>query len=96
MWQIGFLAYAGTCPDSPGMVAIREVLRASGYVDVRSTEQVDGAFAAVLAQRAEALFVYPLPIGPSDRKSIARFAIKNRLPTVAISPHYVPDGLLLI
>jgi putative ABC transport system substrate-binding protein len=90
-------------PTNPGQTLLDEQMDAAAKVlalalqriDVRSTAQLDGAFAATLAQRAEALFVYPLPVGPSDRKSIARFAIKNRLPTVAISPHYVPDGLLV-
>src|SRR5262245_49764276 len=36
MYRIGFLAYAGACPDSPGMVAIRQALRASGYVEGRN------------------------------------------------------------
>lgn len=66
-------------PTNPGQTLLDEQMDAAAKVlaialqriDVRSTAQFDGAFAAVLAQRAEALFVYPLPIGPSDRKSIA-------------------------
>jgi putative ABC transport system substrate-binding protein len=63
--------------------------------DVRSAAKLEGAFAAALEQRMEALFLYPLPIAPPDRQRIVQFGIKNRLPTVAISPHYVEEGMLV-
>jgi putative ABC transport system substrate-binding protein len=52
-------------------------------VDVRSAGNLDAAFAAVPRQRAEALYVYPLPIPLLDAQRIAQFAIKSRLPTMA-------------
>jgi putative ABC transport system substrate-binding protein len=41
------------------------------------------------------LFVYPLPIGIPDRQRIAEFGIKNRLPTVGITPPYIEAGMLV-
>jgi putative ABC transport system substrate-binding protein len=64
-------------------------------VDVRSAAKLEGAFAATLEQRMEALFVYPLPIAPADRQRIVQFGIKNRLPTMVISPPYAKEGMLV-
>jgi ABC-type uncharacterized transport system substrate-binding protein len=90
-------------PTNPGQTLLDEQMDAAAKIlaltlqrtDVRSAAKLDGAFAAAMAQRVEALFVYPLPISSPDRQRIAQFAIKNRWPTVAISPHYVPDGILV-
>jgi len=64
-------------------------------VDVRSAANLDAAFAAALRQRAEALFVYPLPIAFLDFQRIAQFAIKYRLPTIAIIPQRAREGILM-
>ena len=64
-------------------------------VDVRTAANLDAAFAAALRQRAEALFVHPLPIALLDLQRIAQFAIKNRLPTIAIIPRQAREGLLM-
>jgi ABC-type uncharacterized transport system substrate-binding protein len=91
-------------PTNPGQTLLDEHMDAAASTmgitlrrtDVRSAVKLDGAFAAALEQHVEALFVYPLPIAPTDRQRIAQFAIKNRLPTVAISPHYIQDGMLVV
>ena len=64
-------------------------------VDVRSVANLDAAFAAALRQRVEALFVYPLPIASLDERRIAEFAIRNRLPTIAVVPRFVEAGMLM-
>jgi putative ABC transport system substrate-binding protein len=65
-------------------------------IDVRTAANLDAAFAAALRQREEALVVYPLPIPLLDVQRIAQFAIKNRLPTIAILlPQNVREGLLM-
>ena len=65
-------------------------------VDVRTAADLDAAFAAAVRQREEALFVYALPIPLLDVQRIAQFAIKNRLPTMAILlPQNVREGLLM-
>jgi putative tryptophan/tyrosine transport system substrate-binding protein len=64
-------------------------------VDVRTAANLDAAFAAALRQRAEALYVYPLSIPLLDLQRIAQFAIKNRLPTLALLPQNVREGMLM-
>jgi len=77
------------------LVAAAKILGVSTqHVDVRGSADLETALAAVLKQRAHALFVYPLPITPRDSQRLAEFAVKNRLP--ATTPHqpYVRAGLL--
>jgi ABC-type uncharacterized transport system substrate-binding protein len=64
-------------------------------IDVRTAANLDAAFAAALSQRAEALFVHPLPIALRDVQRIAQFAIRNRLPTMALFPQFVREGMLM-
>jgi putative ABC transport system substrate-binding protein len=64
-------------------------------MDVRSAATLDDAIATALKQRVEALFVYPLPIPPSDRQKIVEFGIKNRLPMTTILRPYAEDGMLM-
>jgi putative ABC transport system substrate-binding protein len=64
-------------------------------VDVRTAANLDAAFAAALRQREEALFVHPLPIALLDVQRIAQFAIKNRLPTIALYAQNVREGMLM-
>jgi putative ABC transport system substrate-binding protein len=63
-------------------------------VDVRTAANLDAAFSAALRQRAEALFVYPLPIALRVQR-IAEFAIENRLPTIVIFPQMAREGVLM-
>jgi putative tryptophan/tyrosine transport system substrate-binding protein len=62
--------------------------------DVRTAANLDGAFATAV-DRIDALSVYPLPIEPAERQRIVQFAIKHRLPTVAISSPCAHDGMLV-
>ncbi len=65
-------------------------------IDVLTPAALDGAFAAALRQRAQALFVQPLSIGPPDVQRIAEFAVKNRLPTMTFHTPYLRAGLLML
>jgi len=88
---------------NPGQTHLDEELDAAAKLlgitlqrtDIRSSAGLSGAFTAALEQRAQALFVYPLPIGIPDRQRIAEFGIKNRLPTVGIMPPFVEAGMLV-
>jgi putative ABC transport system substrate-binding protein len=90
-------------PTNPGQVQLDERLDAAAQIlgvslqrlDVRAAAKLDGAFAATLQKRVEALFVYPLAIPPPDRQRIVEFGIKNRLLTVAISRPWSDEGLLM-
>jgi putative ABC transport system substrate-binding protein len=66
-------------------------------IDVLTPEALDGAFAAALRQRAEALIVLPLPsLGSPDVRRITEFAVNNRLPTTTYLPVYFEAGLLML
>ncbi len=91
-------------PTNPGQTLADRQLDAAAKilgvrlerVDVRTAANLDAAFAAALRQREEALFVHPLPIPLLDVQRIAQFAIKNRLPTMAILlPQHVREGMLM-
>jgi putative ABC transport system substrate-binding protein len=84
-----------TLPDQQ-MAAAAKILGVSPQrVELRTSADLDAVFAAVLRQRAEALFVYPLPITPRDSEKLAQFAVKNRLPTATVHQPYVKAGLLI-
>ena len=90
-------------PRNPGQAVPYQALAAAAkvlgvktqHVDIRGSADLDAAFGAVVSQRAQALFVYPLPLTPADSQKLVEFALKNRLP--AATPHqpYVRAGLLL-
>jgi putative ABC transport system substrate-binding protein len=65
-------------------------------VDVRSIADLDAAFAAVLREHAQALYLYPLRIPRTDAARVIEFAVKHRLPTMAaVSQAYLQGGVLL-
>jgi putative ABC transport system substrate-binding protein len=77
-----------TLPDEQ-MVAAAKILGVrSQRVELRTSADLDAALEAVLKQRAEALFVWPLPITQRDSERLAEFATKNRLPTATTYQPY--------
>ena len=64
-------------------------------IEVRSTNDLDGAFQTATKGRAQALTVDPSPIFTSNRKQILEFAAKNRLPAIYPWRQYVEDGGLM-
>jgi len=64
-------------------------------VNVRGAVDLQAALTAVLDQRAQALFVYPLPVEPAEIRRIADFALTKRLPAVTQWEGYVEHGLLI-
>jgi len=61
---------------------------------VRNRADLDGVFASVLDQRAQALLMFALPLSETDMRRIADFAIKNRLATMSILTPAVDVGML--
>ncbi len=84
-----------TLPDKQMDAAAKTLGIRLERVDVRTAANLDAAFEAALRQRAEALFVYPLAIALRDVQRIGYFAIRNRLPTIALFPQRVREGLLM-
>jgi ABC-type uncharacterized transport system substrate-binding protein len=66
-------------------------------VDARSQEDLDGAFAAIVSVRANALLVEndALFTDPRNRKTIADLARRHRLPTICENRAFVASGGLL-
>jgi putative ABC transport system substrate-binding protein len=84
---------AAQVPDQ--MVAANALGLHLQRVEVRAPVDLDSAFAAILRERAQTLYLYPLRIGPAEVDRIVEFAVTNRLPTLgAISPQYRAAGLL--
>lgn len=65
------------------------------YQIVQKSEDVDPAFADILASRAQALSVAGNPVTFAARERIAAFALSNRLPTACASFDLVVAGGLL-
>jgi len=65
------------------------------YLDVLSPKDFDSAFRAAVKGRAEAVLVLTGPVVNSQRKQIADFAAKNRLPAILPFPEYVDAGGLM-
>jgi len=65
-------------------------------VEVSRVEDLDQAISAVTSRRAQALVVLPAnPLFVSNRRQIATFAQKNRLPSMSGAKEYVDAGGLM-
>lgn len=90
-------------PTNRALVSIDEQLAAMSRplrielrrISVREQKDVEAAFAAALDERAHALLVHPLPVGPRDMQRIWDFARAKRLPTVTFWEPYARQGVLL-
>jgi putative tryptophan/tyrosine transport system substrate-binding protein len=78
----------------PNVAAPRSVTRYA--VNVGSSSDLDGAFAAAVREHADALLIHPLAIPQADVRKIAEFAVRNHLPTITNNRTYVADLGLLI
>jgi len=63
--------------------------------DVRDTDGFERVFAALSKQRADGLYVIASPLMAANRKRIAGFALKSRLPSVYGSREDVEAGGLM-
>jgi putative tryptophan/tyrosine transport system substrate-binding protein len=64
-------------------------------VQFRDRADIPNALDAVVKERPDALYIYPDPISNSERRQIAEFALKNRLPSVHAIREYVEAGGLM-
>jgi len=76
-----------------GLEVLKEIAPSVSRVTVLLDSRNPGQ--ATLNHRADAIYVYPLPIGPRDSQRLAEFAVKNRLPAATTYQPYVRAGLLL-
>jgi putative ABC transport system substrate-binding protein len=64
-------------------------------LEVRSSNDFDSAFEAVLRERSQALITVPEPLINTHLKRIVEFAAKNRLPAMYANPQFVDAGGLM-
>jgi putative tryptophan/tyrosine transport system substrate-binding protein len=64
-------------------------------IAVRNHEELDGAFAAMIGDRIEAVFVFPGPLFFSAQQRIAALALRHRLPSMFVYSDFVHLGSLL-
>jgi len=64
-------------------------------VEVSSAEDLDRAFSVVTNQRAQAIVLPANPVGFTNRRQIASFAQRNRLPSMYATKEYVEAGGLM-
>ena len=88
-------------PGSPGTggTAMLEAARALGLqlqsLEVRSAKDFDGAFEAILKERAQALTAAAVPVIFSNQRRIVAFAAKNRLPAIYPRSEFIDAGGLM-
>jgi len=88
---------------NPGQVLMDDAVNAIGralkiqlrYINVRGAGDVENALVETLNWRAEALFLYPLPVETAEVHRIATFALTKRLPAVTLWEGYAEEGLLM-
>jgi putative ABC transport system substrate-binding protein len=82
-----------------GLTALRQAARALGlqlqFLEVRSAKDFDGAFEAVLKERAEALTTAEVPVININQQRIVDFAAKNRLPAIYPYSEFIDAGGLM-
>jgi putative ABC transport system substrate-binding protein len=89
--------------SSPSVVEVKEVLPAAAGAlgltiqpcEVRAADAFDSIFAALKKERPEGLYVPSGPITRDNRRRIADFALKSRLPSVYSNREAVTAGGLM-
>jgi ABC-type uncharacterized transport system substrate-binding protein len=64
-------------------------------VPFKDRADIPNALAAVARERPDALYIHPDPISNSERRQIAEFALKHRLPSMHAIREYVEAGGLM-
>jgi len=75
-------------------VAARELALTIQPWEVRAVDDFDKVFAALNKQRPDGLYVTGSPLMGANRKRIADFAIKSRLPSVSNRAYVDAGGLM--
>ncbi|MDH4181270.1 MAG: ABC transporter substrate-binding protein [Betaproteobacteria bacterium] len=97
--RIRTVAFFGR-PENDGYKPMARVLNEAApvlrvefrFVEVSSAADFEGAFAAILRMRADALVTPPEPLITSQRMAIGRFAAENRLPLAMVGNKRLLDA----
>ncbi len=79
----------------PAEAAARELGIKVQLLEVRSASELDGAFAAMTRERANAARIFSSGMLFSHRARIAELAVTHHLPTICTSPEHVEAGCLM-
>jgi putative ABC transport system substrate-binding protein len=93
-------------PDAYGEGTMSEMIRTTEagagalslqleMIEVRNPEELDGAFSAMTAKGAEAVFVFPSPMLFTERRRIVDLALRYRLPSMAVERGFPELGGLM-
>ena len=64
-------------------------------VEMRTPKELDKALAAIAAERADVLLIYPDTVTLGSRKEIAEFAVAHKLPSITAYKEYAEAGGML-
>jgi putative ABC transport system substrate-binding protein len=98
--RVAAIGDPGSSPAHPHMLdAVKTAGRSLGLelqlVDVRASSEFDGAFAAMVKERAGALLVMGSPLFFLHRARLAELAMKHRLPSMSTQEQWVDAGGLM-
>ena len=65
------------------------------FADVRSPNEIEGAFATMARNQADAFLILGGGLTYASRQQIAELAVQHRLPSIHVSREYAEAGLLL-
>lgn len=97
--KLSRVAVLGSSSEPGNPQELREAELAAGTLgvhlqslEVRTPKDMETAFGAASKGRAQAVLVLAGSVFSSNRKQVAEFAVKSRLPAMYINPTYVEDG----
>jgi putative ABC transport system substrate-binding protein len=99
--RIGYILTVAPSEAEHLTKTLDEGLRELGYVEgrnvveVRGSDEIEGAFATMARERVDALVVLPDPITFTARSQVVLLAAKHRLPVVYWQREYVDAGGLM-
>jgi len=97
--RVIYKTVSGGTFSPPGMAEIERIADRLGVERnthyVNDVKDIDAAFANALESRCEAMYVTASPLLYAQRKRLADFAIRNRLPSAFIESGFVEAGGLL-
>jgi putative ABC transport system substrate-binding protein len=98
--RVAFLAHGGDPAHRRFLEETQVAARKAGVqiqsVVVRSPDEFDGAFSAMVGERAGALIVQPLfVIVPEHRRRVVDLAARNRLPAISDFREFADAGALM-
>ena len=93
--RVGVVGQVGSSQRGTLEAAARQLNVALEVVDIRSPEDFESAFAAMVGKRVGAVVVGANPLTYMRRQQIADLALKHRLPAITTLNEFAPAGLLM-